>query len=34
MSIRKVSQHALHNRIDPAQEIARPNALFEVEQVE
>lgn len=30
----KVSQHARHNWIDPAQEMARRNALFEVEQVE
>jgi hypothetical protein len=26
----KVSQHARHNRIDPAQEMARRNALFDL----
>src|SRR5207247_7363653 len=29
----KVSRHPRHNRIDPAQEMARRNAPFEVEQV-
>ncbi len=30
----KLGQHARHNRIDPAQEMAHRNALFEIEQVE
>src|SRR5260221_5793491 len=30
----QVSQHLHYNRIDPAQEMARRNAPFEVEQIE
>ena len=30
----QLSQHPRHDRIDPAQQMARRNALFEVEQIE